>query len=595
MRTARRDGLGGAGHQIRETFRERRVRAGFRRYHRWIARRLASREKRRPEVDPGLLFSVVVPVFKPLRKHLRECISSVRRQIYSNWELILVDDGSEDPALTRFLRKVSRADSRVRVVALAANRGIGAATNAGLELARGDYVCFLDHDDALTRDALLLAACHLLQDPTTDFLYGDEDKVSQHGRLVEPWFRPDSNSDLLLAYNFVSHPVAVRRSLIQELGGVRSDLDGSQDHDLALRLADAGARFAHLPEVIYHWRISETSTSGSVTAKPYAANAGLRAVTESVARRGWKAAVRHGVVPNHYEVLFEIPTPVTVAVVVCSTNPPDAVLDSLRYVIDPDILRQDLDVTVIVVRPKLIARSTAGGITWPERWRHVKGSIHDYVGWPNTAAALNFGASKASNADVLVFVEDDVTAFSALTLKQLVGSVSRSGVGAVGAMEIGPDRRIRQSGILLMAHGPAYAFAEYDTERVAEHDLARSTREVTAVSCSIMATKADAFSALGGFPERFSEVYFDFAYCVRLRDELGLRVIVDPTFPVLKEGCGRIVDRADHISDFEKLALEDLLRRHSLDYDEFHAHSDVRLVAPPFTPRRSRWVAANSR
>ncbi|HAX81155.1 MAG TPA: hypothetical protein DCY40_01115 [Actinobacteria bacterium] len=432
------------------------------------------------------------------------------------------------------------------------------------------------------------------RDPTIDFLYGDEDKISSEGRLVEPWFRPDSNSDLLLVYNFVSHPVAVRRSFIEQVGGLGAGLDGSQDHDLALRLADAGARFAHLPEVIYHWRMSATSMSGSVTAKPYAANAGLEAVKTSVARRGWHASVRHGIVPNHYEVLFDPPAQCSIGVVVCSAKPAEEVLDALRHVVDPKPLLPQFRIAVAIVRPALHRSGDIKASDWPERWSHVPGSIHEFRGWPNTAAALNYGASQLPAPEVLLFVEDDVIVHSPSVLRQIVGSVTRTGVGAVGTMEIGPDHKIRQSGILLGANGPEYAFGGCDADRVTEHDLARSVREVTAVSGSFLATKADVFAALGGFPDRLADVYFDVAYCVRLRDELGLRVIVDPTFPVLKEGCGRITDLGEDASDFEKLSLRDLVARHSLEFDEFHAHNDVRLVRPTFAPRRTR-SAANSR
>ncbi len=546
-------------------------------YQRWFRRRLAERLETPPPAE-GPLFSVVVPVYRPPLRELRECVASVLDQSYCNLELVLVDDGGGDPAISGFLQACEARDPRVRSVVLDENLGISGATDAALALATGEYVAFVDHDDLLVGDALALAAARIAADPAVDFVYGDEDKVTEGGRLVEPSFRPDPSLDLLLSYNYMSHPIAVRRTLIAEVGGMRPGFDGAQDHDLALRLADAGARFTHVPEVVYHWRATARSTAGTAAAKPYAYEAGLRSVQDSVKRRGFAAEVRRGGVPGHFEVVFDPPPAGTSVAVICHTSGRvGPVLDRLRYVIDSGL--PGLDVRVVVVRDRLDARlQVPRKVRWPKRWAGVTGEVVEYAGWPNAAAALNLGARHAGDADSLLFVSDDVTALGPATLQQLLGHMGREDVGAAGAMTVGPAGAVGQSGIAVTTDGAAYMFAGVDVGRAGHHNMARRIRDVSAVSARFLMTPAAAFSEFGGFPEQFPDVYFDVVYCAQVR-EAGYRVIVDPTFPVLAEEPGRL-DRAAPPSDYEQLAFADFLRRSAPRRDPFLGHGDPALVPP---------------
>lgn len=544
--------------------------------HRSYATWLRQRQRQRRSLPPpsGPMFSIIVPVYKPNQDHLEACIKSVRRQTYRRWQLILVDDGSHDPAVIRRLRRAARRDARIRAVVLPENSGIAQATNQGLEHATGDFVSLLDHDDLLTPDALSLVAQWLAGYPDADLVYGDEDKLDSRGRPTEPWFRADQNMDLLWAYNTMAHPVAIRTSRLRSIGGIRVGFEGAQDYDLILRLVDAGARVVHVPEVLYHWRVSSTSTAGSPAAKPHTWDAGRDALAASVERRGVAAVVRHGTVPNHYEVVYTPRRDVRVGVVVTTASHPMEVLSRLRYLVDA---REPApQVTVTIVYPSLGA-SHDGRVAWPQEWVGIEGKVVAFVGWPNTAAMLNYGASRAPKCDVLLFVGDDVTIPGSAVLHQLVGSLMRPGVGVVGGAEIGADSRIRQCGIHLAGAEPLYSFEGVRRDDVMPHDLSRCARETTAVSASVMATTWEAFTQVGGFSERLPETYFDVAYCVRVRRELGLRVIIDPTFPVLKHGVGRLTNGRPAPSDYERLAFLDFARRARLeDFDAHLPHGDTR-------------------
>jgi glycosyltransferase involved in cell wall biosynthesis len=564
---------------LRAVMRGRRERALLRDYGRWFSLRLKARKRLVVAVGSGPKISVVVPVHRPLRHQLDRAVASVRGQTYQRWELILIDDGSGDARLSRRLEAFARRDSRVMCIALPENRGIGSATNAGVLAARGEYVCFLDQDDVLTPDALSLAAGSLTRDPTVDFLYADEDKIAPGGRLVQPWFRPDRNTDLLLAYNFVSHPIAVRRSAIIEVGMLHEDLGGAQDHDLALRLSDFGAKFAHLPEVTYHWRISSTSTSHSAATKPYTERAGLEAVRASVARMGWDASVRVGRVPNHFEVIFDPPEGVTVGVIVCSQRPAEAILDNLRYLVAPDSSSGRLDVAVVIVRQALGALGTSGEEAFPPRWSQVKGSVAFQAGWPNTAKALNVGARELLDRDVLVFVGDDVSFLGPDAVRQLIASAARGDIGAVGPIQLTPDGRIHRAGINNRVGSPEHAFRDWDARLVAEHDLFRCAREVSAVSATCMATRSDVFTKVGGFAEDVD--CFDIDYCLRVRELGGYRVVVDPTYPVrslARNLSGESMDqRVETIKTHSGSAMVVWPTRH----DPYHGHNDLTRIDLP--------------
>ncbi|SEH06707.1 glycosyltransferase [Candidatus Venteria ishoeyi] len=237
------------------------------------------------------LFSLITPVYNTPLKLLFECIYSVRTQAYPYWELCLVDDGSSHKTTLALLDAMADEDKRLRVLHLPQNQGICAATNAGLAMARGDYVGFLDHDDRLAPNALHAIAKSIRQQPDTQVLYSDRDMLSPRNTRFMHLFKPGWSPETLLSGNYLFHLLVYRRDLLEQLGGVRGEFEGSQDYDLILRAADVQAKILHLPQVLYHWRQHENSVSLAHDAKAYAYEAGTRAVQESLQRRGLQGEV----------------------------------------------------------------------------------------------------------------------------------------------------------------------------------------------------------------------------------------------------------------------------------------------------------------
>ncbi len=215
------------------------------------------------------LISIVMPVYNTDQNQLLAAIASVRQQIYQEWELCIADDCSTSPHVRAILETVAAQDQRIKLVFRATNGHICAASNSALEIAEGPFVAFMDHDDLLPIHALFYIAKEILLHPDVDLIYSDEDKIREDGRLDGPHFKPDWNEELFLAQNYLNHLSVIVRSLLQQVGGLREGFEGSQDHDLALRVVaktDA-ERIRHIPKILYHWRAFRGS--GSFSDRPW--------------------------------------------------------------------------------------------------------------------------------------------------------------------------------------------------------------------------------------------------------------------------------------------------------------------------------------
>ncbi len=285
LRFVRREGPAGVGRMLRWLAGAQP--GGAVPYADWVAateaRFAADRERMCREAESlplHPLISVCMPVYNPPLRFLQEAVASVRRQWYPHWELCVADDASTDPAIAAWLGEVAREDGRIRVVVRERNGHISAASNSALSLATGDFVALLDHDDVLADHALLRVAQAVNAHPDVDVVYSDEDKITPEGVRYGPYFKCAFNGPLLLAQNLISHLGVYRRERILEAGGFREGYEGSQDHDLALRVAalTTSRRIVYLPEVLYHWRAIPGSAALAVAEKNYAPEASRKAV-----------------------------------------------------------------------------------------------------------------------------------------------------------------------------------------------------------------------------------------------------------------------------------------------------------------------------
>ena len=260
-------------------------------YRAWLARRDRPTPAA-PQQHP--LISVILPVYNPPPELLEQAIESVCAQSYSHWELCIADDCSTDPAVREVLDAQAAADQRIKVIYRKSNGHISAASNSAIEIAQGEYLALLDHDDLLAADALLFVALAINEQPDGVIFYSDEDRIDEKtGKPVEPYFKSAFNYELLLAQNMISHLGVYRRAEVLAMGGFREGFEGSQDLDLALRVIEQikPEQVVHIPEVLYHWREIAGSTALSNDEKGYATGIAARAVAEHLERTGQVAKV----------------------------------------------------------------------------------------------------------------------------------------------------------------------------------------------------------------------------------------------------------------------------------------------------------------
>lgn len=485
-------------------------------YNEWLADN-AFRESDRPgllaaEAAWALrpLISVVIPVHDPDPVHLNEAISSVKAQVYPRWEICLADDASQSEAVRAVVAEAAGED-RTHSVRLDSNRGISAATNAALQLATGEYIAFLDHDDVLHPDALHRVVEMLNRRLELDLVYSDEDHIEADGGLrLNPFIKPDWSPELLKAVNYVAHLCVVRASLLRDLGGLRSEFDGAQDHDLALRVHARSGAIARVPGVLYSWRRVPGSTSTGVAGKPWAFAAAGRALDSHLAE--CHSALRAEPVLDRYRLARRSATNERVSIIIPTKD-------------QPDLLERCLE---------SINRSTHGNLqvvlvdngSSDERARRIfaghNGPKVSQPGGFNFPRLVNAGAAQA-DGDFLLLLNNDIQAPADAWIDELLIYAEMEGVGAVGARLLFPDGQPQHEGIGLCAGG-VFAF---NIDWRGYMGMGLTPHNCSAVSAACMMTPRSLFNEMGGFDERLPVAYNDVDYCQRLIGA-GHRIVYTP-------------------------------------------------------------------
>ncbi len=476
-------------------------------------------------------FTIVTPVYNIPSDILQETVDSVLAQRYPSWEWILVDDRSPDADVLEALRGHAARDTRIRVIERAANGGIVAASNDGVAEARGEFIALLDHDDLLTRDALssMSAAIDQLPDDI-DYLYSDEDKVLPDGKFGHAFLKPDWSPERFRHQMYTSHLSVLRTSLVREVGGFRPGYDGSQDWDLVLRVTEQARRVHHVPKILYHWRMIEGSTSMQADAKPYALEAGARAVGDQLTRLGIAAAVTHRPDLGHYEVVREpdlttptsiiIPTRGTIGSVWGSSR--TFVVEAIRSVRD-HTAHQDLEFVVVYDEPSTPEVVMNEMRAMPDIDLVLVPYLHDF----NFSQKCNLGALHA-RGEVLIFLNDDVQAKSDEVIGQLIAPLCEPDVGLTGAKLLFENGRLQHAGVEYGVSGQGKGSIKHSFYRVLPSTSTRNdltmNRETSALTGACIAVRAEVFHDVGGFTEQLPINFNDIDLSLKIRRH-GLRLV----------------------------------------------------------------------
>ena len=477
------------------------------------------------EPGPWPRIGVVLPVFNPHLEWLHAAVESVRRQWYPHWQLYLVDDCStrQRAELMARLERWREEDPRFHVVWRESNGHISAATNDGVALSNDQWVTFLDQDDLLAPHALWCVATAIRQRPHARLVYSDEDKIDRQGQRCEPHFKPDWNPDLLLSYNYLCHLVAYRREEVVAAGGMRQGFEGAQDYDLALRVVErcTPEQIVHIPRVLYHWRLHDGSTAQDVGIKPYALEAGRRALQDAMHRRGVSATVTidQNLV---YHVRYRIEGPQPHITIIVPTRNGGHLLQNC---IDSVIGRTDYAPYDIVI--------IDNGSDQPHTLRLLQGYAHHPLCTvvrdprPFNYAALHNATVPNVKGDYVLLLNDDIEVKDADWLREMVSVALQPGVGIVGARLLFPHRTVQHGGVLLVGGVAGHAHKHLPAEDWGYMMRARVRQTLSAVTAACLLVPKAVYLQVGGMDEQLAVAFNDVAFCLAV-GQAGYRIVWTP-------------------------------------------------------------------
>lgn len=470
--------------------------------------------------------SLLVPAYRTPPRYLTEMLASVHGQTDPGWQLVVVDDGSDDPALADALAAAA-ADPRVVVRTRPVNGGIVAATRDALALATGEFVGLLDHDDVLDPRAVQLIRAAVAADPETDVLYTDEAQIDADGRPRGQFRKPDFSPERLRGQMYLGHLTAYRRGLLDRVGGIRSGYDGSQDYDLALRATEQARRVSHLPEVLYHWRIHDQSVSHR-SDNDAVFDAARRALADHLDRAGIRGRVEQvhpvGVYRIHRRpvryprVSLVVPTRGARGFIGGADR--SMVVHALSGIADRSSY-PDIEVVVVADRATPAATLAALGERWGRRL-----TVVPYAGPFNFSAQINQGVLR-STGDLVVLLNDDVEAITDDWLETMAGLALEPDVGMVGAKLLYQDGTVQHVGHLYERNDCSHVAAGAPADWPGLQADLLVDREVSGVTAACAMLRREVFEQVGGLSPDLPINFNDVDLSMKIT-EAGYRIVVSP-------------------------------------------------------------------
>lgn len=468
--------------------------------------------------DKNIKFSIIVPLYNTPVKFLNEMISSVIAQTYSNWELCLADGSSADhPEVEKAVNKFAQKDSRILYKKLPKNLGISGNTNACLDMASGDYIGLFDHDDLL-HPAALYEAMKAICEKKADFIYTDElvFRSPDINSVVAIHFKPDYGPDFIRGINFICHFSVFSKELLDKAGRFRSEFDGSQDHDMILRLTSKAENIVHIPKILYYWRSHPNSVAGSIEAKTYAIDAGIRAVQTNLDEQGIKAKVsRCETFPTAYRIKYDILSYDKVSIIIPNKNH----LDDLALCINSILTKSTYPNFEIVI--------VDNGSDDPELFEYYDELKKDSrfvicsLDIPFNYSKLNNFAAKKASGKYFILLNNDIEIITPEWIEEMLMYVQRDDVGICGAKLYYPDNTIQHAGVIVGLGGVAgHCFGGFNRNDNGYLCHLVCAQELSAVTAACLMIKASVFEEVNGLDEdNFKVAYNDVDLCLKVREK----------------------------------------------------------------------------
>ena len=495
-------------------------------YQKWILHNepteneLQLQKKRRFEKEPKI--SIVVPMYNTNERFFLELFNSLLAQTYKNWELCLAD-GSDKKNET--IIAICTRCSKVKYKFLDDNKGISENTNQALEMATGDFIAFLDHDDCLPPFSLYEIVKNINDNPEVEFMYSDEDKINENGERFEPYFKPDFSPETIECHNYITHLVVVKKDLLDKIGKLDSRFDGAQDFDFVLRATENTKNIIHIPKILYHWRAHQNSTANVADTKNYAYEAGVKVIAEHLKRTGQEGIVENpGEVPGIYKIKYQIEGKPKVSILIPNKDHWKTLKKCLKSILELTTY-ENYEIVVIEnnsEEPEIFKY-------YEKLKQNPKIKILEFKekGF-NYSKLINFGV-KNVDSDFILQLNNDTKLLTPDWLELFIGYAQKKQIGAVGARLYYPDKSIQHAGIAYGIGGIAgnlLVGLPYGTHN--QFGREALTSNVSAVTGACLFTRREIYEEVGFMEEELFKVAFnDVDFCLKILEK-GYRVVYNP-------------------------------------------------------------------
>ena len=468
--------------------------------------------------DRMVKISILVPLWNTPEEFLKEMIGSVQWQTYSNWELCLADGSDAEHAYVgEYCRKLAETDKRIVYQKLEKNEGIAGNTNQCLKLATGEYIGLFDHDDIL-HPAALYEYVKVINEQNADYVYCDEAtfKNGDINKMITMHFKPDYAIDNLRANNYICHFSVFARTLLDGTELFRPKFDGSQDHDMILRLTDNAQKIVHVPQMLYYWRSHAGSVAGNISAKPYAIESARNAVADHLRKHGY--AHFNITSTRAFETIFKISYEIIGEPKVSIVIPNKDHVEDLRRCVKSIIEKSTWENYEIVIVEN---NSTTKEIFsyYDELKNNPRIKVVTYDGAFNYSKVNNFGVSHCTG-DYVLLLNNDTQVITINWIEELLMYAQRPDIGAVGGKLYYADKTIQHAGVVIGmgAHGTAgHIHHMQKRENLGYMGRLCYAQNITAVTGACLMVKKSCFEEVGGLEESFAISLNDVDFCLKLR------------------------------------------------------------------------------
>ena len=483
-------------------------------YNKWLQEKSKeSSEETLIKLSYKPLISVVIPVYNAEPQYLKECIDSILDQTYDNFEICIADDASTSEETKKTLNAYEN-NNKIKIVYRKENGHISRASNDALKLAKGEFVALMDNDDTIPSNALYEVVKVLNQDKKIDMIYTDEDKIDENGTYCYPNFKPDFSPDTFMSVNYISHLGVLRKSIIDKIGGFRTGFEGAQDYDLYLRFFEKTNRIYHIPQVLYHWRMTEGSTAKNIGKKNYALDNGKKALEDALKRRKIKGKVHIANNCPYYWVEYTV-----------ENNPKATIIIPTKDLakVTEVCLKSVYEKTTYKNFEVIVANNNSEE---PETFELFDRYKKKYKNFKVIDANFEFNYSKINNyvakqtkSDYIVLLNNDIEVITPEWLTLMIGYASQKHVGAVGAKLLYPNDTVQHAGIVMGIGVASHLHLGKKRDAVAWAGQLAIPQDFSAVTGACLVVSRKKWNEVHGLEEKLKVAYNDVDFNLKLLEK----------------------------------------------------------------------------